>query len=198
MELSQLAHRAARKEPAPSSPWAPLFGCVAVAAGAFAVALGGGVTGSALLVAPVSFALLGGLVAVQRWSDGADLRDAADAWIARGYDGRASRYAWRAEQLTSARERKLLARSVRDAAQLVRRPTFQTIVPLNRAALRPHLALLTALADRLADLERPVSAAGILAVHRLLTKPDSCLYAAKTRGAEAELSEVLDRLEVRR
>jgi len=202
MELSHLAERAVRKPASPPAPWLPLVGCVAVAACVFGFALGGGATGSALLVAPISFALLGVVIAVQRWSAGADLREEADAWIGRGYEGSASRYAWRVEELTNVRERKLLARSVRDVVPLVQKARPQTIVPLNAAALRPHIALLTELADRLADLRQPVAAAGILAVHRLLTDPDSCLYAPLAYGgriprAEAQLTEILDRLEVR-
>ena len=69
-------------------------------------------------------------------------------------------------------------------------------------ALRPYRAVLIALADRLDDLARPVSAAGILAVHHLLTEPDSVLYAhyhfdERPRDVGAELGAILDRLEVR-
>ena len=60
-----------------------------------------------------------------------------------------------------------------------------------------------ALADRLDHLERPVSAAGILGVHRLLTESGSVLYARlefddRPRDIGAELGEILDGLEVRR
>jgi len=203
MELSHQAEGARRKHVSPQSLWAPLLGCFAVAGCVFGIALGGGATGSERLVAPISLALLGVVIAVQRWSTAADLREEADAWIARGYEGRASRYAWRVDELTNARERRLLARSVRDVVQLVQKPHPQAIVPLNSAALCPHVALLTKLADRLGDLEQPVAAVGILAVHRLLTQPDSCLYAPLAYGgriprAETELAEILDRLEVRR
>jgi hypothetical protein len=74
---------------------------------------------------------------------------------------------------------------------------------LNRRALRPQHGRLVALADRLADSERPVSASGIVAVNRLLTLPDSPLYAhpgpdGPVRDTGAELGAILDRLEVRR
>ncbi|HZQ89330.1 MAG TPA: hypothetical protein VFA42_04935 [Gaiellaceae bacterium] len=201
MELSHHAERALRKHVSPQSLWAPLLGCVAVAGCVFGIALAGGATGSALLVAPITFALLGVVIAVRRWSAAADLREEADLWIERGYEGRASRYAWRVEELTSAHERRLLARSVRDVGLLAEKPSLQAILPLNRAALRPHLTLLADLADRLGDLQRPVAAAGILAVHRLLTQPDSSLYAprgGRIPRVEADLTKILDRLEVRR
>jgi hypothetical protein len=59
-----------------------------------------------------------------------------------------------------------------------------------------------ALADRLDDLDRPVSAAGMRAVRRLLTEPDGVLYARPlpdepSRDIARELGAVLDRLEVR-
>jgi len=203
MELSHLAEWTARKPSSPPSPRLPLIGCGVVAACVFGIAFGGGATGSSLLVAPITVALLGIVIAVRRWSAAADLREEGDAWIGRGYEGRASRYAWRVEELTSAHERRLLARSVRDVVSLVQKPSLQAIVPLNRDALRPHLALLAKLAHRLGDLQQPVAAAGILGVRRLLTQPDSCLYAPLAYGgriprAEAELTEILDRLEVRR
>ena len=62
---------------------------------------------------------------------------------------------------------------------------------------------LVALADRLDDLGQPVSAAGILGVHRLLTQPDSVLYTRPSfdkqpRDVGAELGATIDRLEVHR
>jgi hypothetical protein len=73
--------------------------------------------------------------------------------------------------------------------------------PLNRIAMRPFRSELIALADRLDDLERPVSGAGILDVHRLLTQPDSILYVRPSfdeqpRDIGAELGAILDGLEV--
>ena len=123
-------------------------------------------------------------------------------WIERGYENRASRYAWRIAELTSVRERRMLACTVRDIVpelSLRHRPTAS---PLNRGALRPYRTELISLADRLDDLVRPVSAAGILAVHHLLTEPDSVLYARydfdeRPREVGAELDATLDRLEVR-
>ena len=96
----------------------------------------------------------------------------------------------------------MLACTVRDIVPELaarRRPTGSM---LDRPALRPHRATLIAIADRLDDLARPVSAAGILAVHRLLTEPGSVLYAGsfldeRPRDAGAELGAALDCLEAR-
>jgi hypothetical protein len=49
------------------------------------------------------------------------------------------------------------------------RPALVSAVPLNRRGVRPHRALLHALAGRLAELERPVTAQGIVLVEELLT-----------------------------
>jgi hypothetical protein len=62
---------------------------------------------------------------------------------------------------------------------------------LNRVALRPHAPLLTALADYLADLERPVDAAGVRAVRRLLTDPDGPLYTRPIDPRRDEVGQVL-------
>ena len=142
------------------------------------------------------------MLAIRRWDERRQLRAAADAWIERGYESHASRYGWRIDELTSLRERRMLACTVRDIVPELSARRLAGPAPLNRAGLRPYRAVLIALADRLDDLARPVSAAGILAVHHLLTEPDSVLYAhyhfdERPRDVGAELGAVLDRLEVR-
>ena len=129
-----------------------------------------------LVAAPLSLALLGFLLAARRWEDRHRECAAADAWIARGYDNRAARYGWRIDELTSQRERRLLGRSVRRVVPELAAGRRPGPAPINRFALRPFRSELITLADRLDDLERPVSAAGILGVHRLLTEPGSVLY----------------------
>ena len=105
------------------------------------------------------------------------MRAAADRRIARGYEDADPSLAWRAQELTSARERARLARSLRGVVEDLSPSRLPGASPLNRAALRPHTSLLAELADRLDDLERPVSASGVLAVRRVLTDPDGPLYA---------------------
>jgi hypothetical protein len=150
-----------------------------------------------LILLPVSF-LVYGLVAVARHQiERARLRRAADAWIARGYDGRAASYAWRIAELTSARRRRVLARSVRRVVSELSDGRLAPVSPLNRAALRPYRHLICRLSRRLDDLDRPVSAAGILAVDWLLTSPASVLY-HRGRDVSSELTETIARLEPRR
>jgi len=202
MELSQLVHRPARtqKNTLPAAPWVPLALCAAAAAALFGIGIAGGIEGSFLLVTPISLACLGILLALRSWAERDRIRVAADAWIARGYENRASRYGWRIEELTSHGERKLLGRSVRRIVPELAAGRRPGASPLNRFALRPFRSELIALADRLDDLERPVSAAGILGVHRLLTEPGSVLYSRPSvdtpRDIGAELGAILDGLEV--
>ena len=179
------------------APWLPAAGAT-LALGATA-----GLAGRDLLVAPVSLVVLGLLRSGRSFLDRQRLRSSADAWIEQGHDSLAGWYGWRISELTAPRERRLLARSLRGVVADLASPRLTSAAPLNRVALRPHTGLLLELAERLDALERPVSAAGILAVHRLLTRPDSPLYAPplfvaavdadRPRGA---IRAVLDRLEV--
>jgi hypothetical protein len=202
MDLSQLVHRPARAQHTlPAAPWVPVALCTAVAAALFGIGIAGRLDGSFRLVTPISLGCLGVLLALRRWAERDRIRAAADAWIARGYENRASRYGWRIDELTSWRERRLLGRSVRSIVPELAAGRLPGASPLNRAALRPFRSELIALADRLHDHGQPVSAAGILAVRRLLTEPDSVLYARplfaeRSRDIGAELGAILDGLEV--
>lgn len=153
-----------------SAPWFPAAG------GAFGLAYAVGLSGSALLFAPRSLLLFG----LWRASLGAferhRLRRAADAWIARGHDESSAWYGWRIAELTARRERKLLARSLRSVVGDLSSRGSTAAAPLNRAGLRPNSSLLLELAERLDALERPVRAAGVLSIQRLITSPDSPLY----------------------
>ena len=131
-----------------------------------------------------------------------DRRRDADRRIAAGAGPFRPDLAWREAELTSQRERLTLARSVRSVLAELSSDQMLGASPLYRPAVRPHAAELTALADRLADLDRPVEAVGILAVQQLLTDAGSFLYARpyaneEPRDISAEISAVLDRLEVR-
>jgi hypothetical protein len=201
MDLAHLVHPAPRRESAPPPrPLPAAFPSAALACIALGAGLAAGASLDVLLVAPVSLALFGAVQAGRRWNERRRQRAAADAWIARAGGYRIVSYSWRVDELTSARERRLLARSLRSVLDALSRTRMPGAVPLNRVALRPHEALLARLADRLAQLERPVSAAGILQVHRLLTNPDSPLYARPPAGEAAAvwgtLEAVLASLEV--
>ena len=75
----------------------------------------------------------------------------------------------RAAQLTSPRNRRALARSLNRIVGELERPSLVSAVPLNRRGLRRHLPLIRLLAARLGQLERPVTAQGMLLVEELLT-----------------------------
>jgi hypothetical protein len=180
-----------------SAPWFPVATCAFAAATLYGAEAAGGLHGSLLLVTPISLALLGCMLALQRSADQYKLRSSADAWIARGYDGARSRYAWRVEELTSRRERKALAASLRSMVDELGRSRSVAIVPLDRAALRPFRPILAAIAARLDDTSRRVSAAGVLAVQRLITDGATSPLYRPTPDAGSRLSEILDCLEVR-
>jgi hypothetical protein len=186
VEIIHLVHAGARRNGTPAAPLPPALACIAAAAAALGIGLGAGLSGDALLVAPISLALLGVFLSARRWLDGRHRRTAADTCILRGLRSPArSTYAWRIEELTSARERRLLARSLRRLVSELSPNRLPGAIPLNRAAVRPHGARLLALAERLEALDRPVSPAGVLQVHRLLCEPDSSLYAPLADAAES-------------
>jgi hypothetical protein len=103
-------------------------------------------------------------------------RREADAWIERGHGNRNAWYGWRIDELTSARERRRLARSARGVVADLSPRVLPGAAPLNRVAVRPYAAMLLALADRLEAQERPVRAPGILAARRLLQHYSSPLF----------------------
>jgi hypothetical protein len=125
-------------------------------------------------------------VAVQHRSQ----RGLADDWIRAGREARPNRFDWRIRQLTAPGERRLLARSLRRVVADLAPGAHPEIAP-NREALRPHLDRLEMLAERLDDTERPVSAAGILAVRDLLTDPHSPLFSVDGADTEVRAGESL-------
>jgi len=170
-----------------STPLLPVVACEIAAIALLAAGRAGGLHGTMLLVTPLSVAILGCFIAVDRWTDRYKLRSSADAWIARGYDSARTRYAWRIAELTSRGERRALAASIRS---LVDEP--------DHAALRPSRPLLDALAERLGETARPVSATGVLAVRRLLADGATSPLYQPSGDAAPRLAEILDLLEVRR
>jgi hypothetical protein len=128
------------------------------------------------------------------WFARARARRDADRWL-RISDGRWEShpaFAWRTAELTSARERRVLARSLHGIVGDVTAPRSPfSASPLNRRGLRPHTAEIKSLADLVGDLDRPVSGAGIVLVRDLLTDGGSPLY---TGGNAAALPAVLARI----
>jgi hypothetical protein len=98
---------------------------------------------------------------------------------------------WRAAELTSDRNRKVLSGSLSRIVCEVTRPSLNSAVPLDRRGVWPHIELLTMLARRLAALERPVAAQGMVLVEDLLTDGfSSPLYIG---GHSGDLPAVVER-----
>jgi hypothetical protein len=171
--------------------------CGFAAVALFGAGAAGGLHGSYLLVTPISVALLGLVLAIQRWDLLRELRASADEWIARGYDSPHSKYEWRVEELTSARERKTLAGTLRSIVDDLGRGRSSSAVPLDRVGLRPCRPALEAIAARLDDRSSLVSAQGVLAVRRLITDGITSPLYNPSATTGSRLAEILDSLEVR-
>jgi hypothetical protein len=200
VEHIQLARFSRARSPLPAAPWLLAAACALGAGALLGFGIAGGLVGSALLTAPISIALLGVVLAARNAHDRHRLRTEADAWIGRGYESPHSRYAWRIAELTNARERRLLARTLRSVVDDIDGPRLVG-APLDRKAVGPSRGKLVALANRLEALPRPVSAGGVLGVQRLITDGRTSPFyvhdVSSARNVAAELTSLLERLEVR-
>jgi hypothetical protein len=86
------------------------------------------------------------------------------------------RLAWRVEELVGTKNRLDLAHSLRTLVRDSSPRYVPAASPVNRIAVRPESEMLLAVAARLADLERPVSARGVVLADRLLTDGSGPLY----------------------
>ena len=102
-------------------------------------------------------------------------RELADAEL-RTADFTTPRTAWRARELTVPKERLALARAVNRILRAADARYLPGATPLNRIAVRDQAHALRELETRLADLERPVSARGVLLIGDLLTDGYGPLY----------------------
>ncbi len=89
---------------------------------------------------------------------------------------------WRTGELISERNRRVLAKALRGVVSELDARRLPGASPLNRSGARPHASVIQALADRVGDLERPVSARGLLLVEDLLTDGWGPLYARNRVG----------------
>ena len=149
------------------------------------------------LVSPTSGLMLGGALFVAgaleaTVGQAASVRERAraDRLLLAGH-GSSPELEWRTEELTSDRQRQALAKSLRSLIASLGQNVVMTAQVVNRPAARAQRAKLTALADRLARLDKPVDARGVLMVRQLLADGGSPLY--DRRRAE-ELPERLDTL----
>ena len=189
-----LVHDRRPTPPGPDAPASPLPAALpylALAAVALAAGWAAGLSWPNRLVLPVALVLAGAFRSSQRWNERRRRRAIADAWFERG--GQAAQFEWRAKELTSAHERKLLAHSLRGVVKEIRAPGPTSTVPLNRRAIHPHLEELLAIAARLEDYELPVTPTAILAIEHLLTSPGSPLYMHSDADNLPELLAAIDR-----
>jgi hypothetical protein len=101
-------------------------------------------------------------------------------------------FAWRAAELTSVRERRVLARSLRGiVSEAKSRLPVVSASPLERRRVAPYADEIGLLAERVGDCERPVTAAGVLLLRDLLTDGGGPLYAG---GDGAALRDALGRI----
>jgi hypothetical protein len=101
--------------------------------------------------------------------------------------------AWRVAELTSVRERRTLARSLRGiVTEATSRHPMVSASPLNRRRLAPYAGLIDRVEGRVADFERPISAAGVVLLRDLLTDGASPLYLG---GDVTELPDALRQIE---
>jgi hypothetical protein len=106
--------------------------------------------------------------------------------------------AWRAEELVTTKARLDLAHEVRSLVRHAGARLLTGAFPVNRGAVLANATALLALADRLADLDRPLAPGGIVMLRRLLDDLDGPLY-DRDRADElpAALDSVLGALEPR-
>jgi hypothetical protein len=166
---------------------------VVAAASVVVAGLAAGFPARWIAIVSVSLALTGILQSAREWRSLNRRRATADQWL-RKREGRSISVAfgWRVTELTSNKERRTVAHSLDDAAREARqRPGPIGATVLSRASVRPYTAELKNLAERLNDLEQPVSPTGMLLVRELLTSPTSPLYEA---GRASEIPATVDNI----
>lgn len=148
---------------------------------------------------PKARGLLAGVRAIRHARKRRALRRRADEQLLAGTPATADSplLERRARELTSDLERRVLARSLERTARELEGSVVLEAVPLNRAAARPHVDLIWALAARLRETARPVSPRGVLLVEELVGNGNtSPLYVRERAGDLVRtLEETLEALE---
>jgi hypothetical protein len=127
--------------------------------------------------------------------------DLADRWIATGAgpEPRPAVVSQRREELSSARERRTLATSLRRLLTVAQAPPRMSAhVPTDRRAVTSEAAAIERLAALLADVGTPVDARSVARVHLLVTDARSPLYRNASPGGDdlhRLLTQVLDEIE---
>ena len=173
--------------PQPGRSAAPLTALALVAA---LLALVPEIPRLAAVAAALAFALAAAIRAAQKQHALAQLRSSIDRLLIRDAPGPWSPLlAWRAGELTSVEKRERLAASISRLERSATSSYLPGSAPLNRGAVRSHREQLDAISDRLLQPE-PISASGVLLVHRVLHDPAGPLY---DRGRAGQLDGELRR-----
>lgn len=194
---SHTADRGEFRQPQPLSAGQPYFivSLIPLALGLVGLAppLTGWLVGAAI-------AGLGALRSVHAVRERAALRRLADEQLVWGMLPSSSPFlAWRASELVSRRNRRVLARSLRGIVGELEGRLVPGTSPLNRRGVRPHLELVRLLAERVGELDEPVAPRGVVLVEQLLCDGYGPLYVrAKANGLPAALERCLSALELPR
>jgi hypothetical protein len=86
------------------------------------------------------------------------------------------RLAWRVEELVSTKSRLDHAHAFRSLVRDASPKYLPAAAPVNRVAVRAQADVVLEIAARIADLDRPVAARGVVLADRLLTEASSPLY----------------------
>jgi len=161
----------ARWSPPLERPLTVALAYLALAVGAVVIGFGTGLPRRLTLVVSAAFVLVGLGKAGLMLLGIAQRRRAADRLLRTGVSvhPESELLTRRAAELTSVRNRRMLAGSLRSLVREVERPAVVSAVPLNRRGLGPKLPLFRSLVDRVADVERPVAPQGMVLVEDLLT-----------------------------
>jgi hypothetical protein len=89
---------------------------------------------------------------------------------------------WRASELVSTWNRRVLARSLRSIVAEAGEPRVRTSSPVNRRGVGPHLDLVRALALRVGTLEEPANPRGMALVEQLICDGFGSLYVRDKAG----------------
>ncbi len=139
---------------------------------------------------------LGAFRSISAWRERTLLRRLADEQLRFGRLPTATPVlSWRAGELVSAGNRRIIARSLRAiVTECETGPVRLTI--LNRRGVRQHLDLIRPLAERVGKLEQPVSARGMALIEHLLCDGFGPLYAhGKVDGLDEALARCSNALE---
>jgi hypothetical protein len=142
-----------------------------------------------LAIAAVATGILGTYELVQAQRFLIRQRRTADNWLRSASGGFVPPpYAWRAEQLCSPAERRMLARTLRGIERMADERPLGRRRPLYLPAVREHRESVEMLARALESLEEPVTPAGMLRVVALVSDGAGPLWGTTTDAALGDAS----------